>query len=210
MKILLVVFSLIIAYMVFLIFFIIAFPDGGSGMVESGRVMINDSLTTDAEYVAKSTVFLRKIGWWGNNSFLFGLSRNIDCSQGSAPSGQRLLRFRKFERLLFRTIVKDVTIEFNEDGTEFNYRLEENDWLNGPSFEELNLSNIRIDSDKALNLAEKQGGDALRARLGNNCNIHLDLHAGENWEIDYTQKSSFDCLLCLDIDPYTGDVGLIK
>lgn len=76
----------------------------------------------------------------------------------------------------------------------------------------LNLAQIKISAEDAVQIAEDAGGVAFRAEVGNECSIHTSIEAGEqysNWRINYSSidnRTRFE----VTIDELTGKYKIIR
>jgi hypothetical protein len=207
--------KLLLAIIVFLILIefcadvIFLAVDGGAPNTDTGVLTINKTLERDADFVAAGITFLRERDWWQNDPALSSLRRSLECSQVNVPSNHEyLLTFRRADR---GTILLEneywAAIEFTENGTKLRYVLEEFDPSRIRSFEALDLTEKRIESVQALNLAELNGGKSFRESVDDKCHISVHLSSfKEDWEVDYMQINSFERFLCFNVNPTTGEV----
>lgn len=67
----------------------------------------------------------------------------------------------------------------------------------------IDLDKLKISADEALDIAEENGGKAMRQSAQNDCNLYLVL--GRDWLVVYDRNDGLSTLK-IDIDPYTGRV----
>jgi len=74
----------------------------------------------------------------------------------------------------------------------------------------LDLKQLKISTELALQIAEKAGGAAVRATIADDCDISMILELGyknKGWRVIYFDSSS-DVIFEVDIDPRTGEYEL--
>ncbi len=70
---------------------------------------------------------------------------------------------------------------------------------------QIDLDNLTILADDALNIAEKNGGKDLRVSVKNSCDLTVSLEDGI-WKVIYYYSDPGSASFRIDIDPYTGKV----
>lgn len=74
----------------------------------------------------------------------------------------------------------------------------------------IDLSNLKFDSTKALQLAEDNGGQNRRLPLNNACDITLELSPDSaeyrGWNVTYIRRDSDRVIFEINIDPVTGEI----
>lgn len=77
--------------------------------------------------------------------------------------------------------------------------------------QEIDLAQLKISAEDALQIAEKAGGKAIRTRVANECDVSIILNPDsfyyEGWQVDYSPNTSDDLLASYYIDPITGELG---
>ncbi len=76
--------------------------------------------------------------------------------------------------------------------------------LSIPLWASTKLQNLKINPEDALNIAEKNGGEAYRLARNNDCKISLVLF--DNWNVYYDLNKSGLNAFKIYIDPYTGNI----
>jgi hypothetical protein len=70
----------------------------------------------------------------------------------------------------------------------------------------INLSKLSVDAEKAVQLAEQNGGLEARMKVNSECKIYAML--GDSWWLVFyelaTSSNDYDVLLKINIDPMTG------
>jgi hypothetical protein len=69
------------------------------------------------------------------------------------------------------------------------------------------LDDLKILADKALDIAEENGGREMRQSFHNDCDLYLVL--SEDWGVIYDTGGKDFSILEINIDPYTGKVNKI-
>ena len=73
----------------------------------------------------------------------------------------------------------------------------------------IDLTELKISADRALQIAETSGGEEMRQSVGNACNISLVLSPGpannRDWKVSYTRSDDRSSLFHIEIDPITGE-----
>jgi hypothetical protein len=183
-----------------------ALGSGGVSVVESGTVVLDEAPRTDAEYVAAGISTLQEVGWWQNKPYLQSLSRAIECSMAKTSMQQHtVLNFRRNDRLTLLTVnILYARVKFLGGGTRVSYELDSDRIDRNRASTELVLTEARFGSNEVLSLAELNGGEELRTQVGDECTIHMNLFHQDDWKVTYTRNDSFRHLLCLDVDPISG------
>jgi len=73
----------------------------------------------------------------------------------------------------------------------------------------IDLRKFKITADDALRIAEENGGDRLRSKVQNVCNISIDLPNNDkdiSWDIRYNSNPFFEII----VDPYSGKYELLS
>ncbi len=211
-KLIVLFFTLVVSLIGLEIFLDILLPglSTGAPITQTGTISIKNVPETDVEFVSTAIELLQELDWWQGDPILLGLSRKIECFQVDNPPRNRLLNFRKANRItLFTENVHYATVKFSNDGTELSYRLENYRISKIQPTTGLNLAKVRIESKEALKLAEESGGKFLRELVNDECYIYMDIDKDQNWEVDYSQQNPFKRLLCLNIDSKSGKVKQI-
>jgi len=78
------------------------------------------------------------------------------------------------------------------------------------NLEAIDLEQLKISADHALEIAESSGGEVKRQSVGNACNISLGLYPNSagyrGWEVIYTRRDDRTSFFHIQIDPITGEV----
>ncbi len=181
--------------------------DGGAPSTQTGRVSIENLPGSDAEFAATSMMFLSEVGWRESQSILYLFGRKVECHQAQLPPAKRLLDFRTWDRLtLITSRLRQASIELDADSMQLNYTIDDYGPERALFTNALDLTQVRIESDEALERAEQSGGESLRALVGNRCYVSISLGPGEPWRVDYIRQDSVVHLLCFDIDTQNGDI----
>lgn len=74
----------------------------------------------------------------------------------------------------------------------------------------IDLSRMKFDSEKALQIAENTGGQTRRLSINNACSITLNLSPNSaqyrGWNVFYTQDDNRRIAFDVNIDPFSGDI----
>jgi hypothetical protein len=194
--------------------FVIAVDDRET--LESGSTPIERLPETNEEFFFLSELALKDLGWWVNEPFLYSLFLKYDCSHIKKPPNYWNLGFTRIDdfSLLVRYVYDaDMTISGGE--LQIDYDIIIDGWptliteLNKYT-DKLELSELQIDSDEALQIAEQNGGGAIREFIQGSCHVNVHIYDirrnEEGWNVDYYENGSFEPLLCFNIDPITGEV----
>jgi hypothetical protein len=70
----------------------------------------------------------------------------------------------------------------------------------------IDLDNLKISADEALMIGEKNGGEAARLSVQNQCKIQVSLSGYTNWEIMIYSNETGTTLFQIEIDPQTASI----
>ena len=187
----------------------VTLKDGGAPKnTQKGNLIIKYPPTTEQEYVATAIRTLQEIGWWQNEPKLVDIFRQIDCAEVLLPPNKRSLSFMNYSKVtLFSGWLQTADVEIDGDRLSLSYTLI--DWEIDKIRHVTGIApdKIVIDTDKALDLVEANGGEKLRPLINNDCYVyfHLSNHS-KDWEIDYIKNNTLDLILCFDINYQTGQI----
>jgi len=136
---------------------------------------------------------------------VYSLELKTDC-------GENMGGFYYADIIYFNPIWIKSTILYTAREIEITPLYQDVGWGgNGPNYPHpilgwrgINLSKIEISAENALNIADANGGKALRSAIQNNCSVYLGLSGDYGWYIYYLNNASADMIFQIRIDPYTG------
>ena len=167
-----------------------------------------DWLQADYFYIANTLyngVLGKTLEGWQLNSMDFRLG----CSK--IRNGFQNGRFYFFKEVKVKEQVGRI-LRFIDIDLRGNF-IHAKEWELYPSLvnlEIINLANLKISADHALQVAENNDGEEKRQGVGNACNISLTL-APDNasyrgWEVIYTRSDDRTAFFHIQIDPITGEI----
>jgi hypothetical protein len=174
---------------------------------------LNDPITTDelkwkqAEYLKVASAFFEFV-WresldenWSVNRMIFDTSckeNPADFESATFVFYQQIFQQRKLKYKARAIEILPLEGKISWGGDNTFYR---------PVFgaNVIDLDELKISADEALNIAEENGGKAIRASFQNDCNLYLVL-SGDYWLVVYDPRVSNVSRLEVNIDPYTGKV----
>lgn len=185
---------------------------GGAPITTTESKPIDKKPETDQEFVATSIDTLKSAGWWRDGSTaIYSLMYKTECASVNLPSGRWWLFARRQTRVtLYTSHLYEMTTNYNRDLGQINYTIEDYLFKEKFTFESIDFDNIRVWSKEALQLAEQNGGAEVRLVNDNKCNISMSIGADGVWDVDYLRESTFDRLLCLDIDQTSREVNVVS
>lgn len=139
---------------------------------------------------------------------LDGMSFGMDCKD--IDYGPQYASFRFYNVVQFRDkesrVVHDINIVPQESivwWTEVEYYPKLANWGS------LNLTQVKISVNDALQIAEKNGGNQARLAVNNQCKFvaSIPIWGYEGWNITYTGETR---LFDINIDPLTGEYQIIS
>lgn len=148
------------------------------------------------------SVWKEPIESWKLNLLLF----KLDCVY--APLGPQFVGFK-----LFRTTLKGQVSSRLERNIDIEPQQNQVSWIGIEYYPErfqwssFDLAQVKIPAERALQIAEKQGGQEVRSAAENKCWIIGQLAAGvmnNDWQISYTGEGLVP-LLTIYIDEETGE-----
>ena len=141
---------------------------------------------------------------------LVTMNRKLDCHQISPPSGVWSLGFIKFSRVtLFSGFFHTANVDIDNDHLVLNYFLADYDIERIRHPTGISFDQMEINTDQALDLAERNGGEKLRGIINNQCfvSFYIDDNS-EYWGVDY-DRTLADKLLCFDVEFRTGEINSV-
>ncbi len=172
----------------------------------SMRISFETIPATNLDYDHAKISSMESIGW--DRYQLISLSNDQPCKEvNNLPNTMEILA-RRYERysLLFYT-ERTASVRFRDYDLEIEYSDGWPAWFFSIPRKELDLANLPLDSDAALDIAERNGGAALRSSLNNDCRIGMTIDTQEMWIVEYYQlEDTSKGILRFIIDPNTGDV----
>ena len=86
-------------------------------------------------------------------------------------------------------------------------------WAGGSNFphplfgwKNIRLGITQISAEDALTIAEENGGRESRLLVDNQCNIHVALSGGKNWQVYMYNNETSALIFAMEIDPSTGQI----
>lgn len=135
--------------------------------------------------------------------FRLGCSKIQNGFQNGRFTFFKVVQEKEQESRLVRPIDIDPRGNFVHT-TEWKYYPKLVDW------EIIDIAQLKISADFALQIAESNGGEEKRKLVGNACNISLGLYPNSSsyrgWEVSYTRKDDRTSFFHVQIDPYTGEI----
>jgi hypothetical protein len=155
-------------------------------------------------YVANSLherVFGESFQGWELNSMDFELG----CSQVSNGFKNGRFTFFKLVKETNQEVRMSSFIDVDPRGN-FVFLKEEKYYPKLVDWEVIDIANLKVSAEEALQIAESNGGEESRQSVGNDCHISLILNPGRDgeWIVFYTQTDELVSFFSVLIDPYTG------
>jgi hypothetical protein len=163
-------------------------------------------LQADYFYVANSLherVFGESFQGWELNSMDFQLG----CSQISNGFQNGRFTFFKVAKETNPEVRMSSFIDIDPRGN-FVFLKEEQYYPKLVDWEVIDVENLKVSADQALQIAESNGGEERRKSVGNACNISLILNPGRDgeWIVLYTETDELVSFFSVLIEPPTGKI----
>jgi hypothetical protein len=111
-------------------------------------------------------------------------------------------------------------VEYNQQKTRFEHQIYVDPSNNSVGWSEveyrpslvtqhpIELSNHKISITDALQIAEKNGGQAVRTEAANNCTVNGEfINSSDNWRISYVKTLD---LFAIDVNAFTGNYKIVN
>lgn len=167
-----------------------------------------DWLQADYFYIASTLyegVLGKSLQGWQLNSmdFSLGCSKIRNGFQNGRFEFFKVAKEKEQESRISRFI--DIDPRSN-----FVHVIEEEYYPKLADWKIINIEQIKVSADLALQIAENNGGDKSRESVRNACNISLVLSpspaSNKGWVVSYTRNDDRTSFFKIQIDPYTGEV----
>jgi len=169
---------------------------------------------TERDYYELAVEALNRHGW-ETTPRLTVLNWSDPCSSLGAPfdemsflfSKKRLSIGKHADSLLPHKITADVFVDTSERKMSLSFQDQ------GMSLElldrKLDLRRMAVDLEKALEIAEENGGQAYRQNVGDQCDVYAFLNQ-YIWEVAYRELSEYRDVFRVNIDARTGKYKITK
>jgi hypothetical protein len=153
--------------------------------------------------------FVWKESWqdWKVNRLVF----RLDCEHANKGPQQlsivlyKIVQLREEESRFVRDIFI-MPMKRSVEWSEAELQPVQENW------ESIDLEQIKVPAEAALQIAEANGGSEARSAIGNACDIYIRLFepVADGWRVEYAADKDSDNVFMIFVDPLTGEFKIIS
>jgi len=171
---------------------------------------------TERDYYELAVDALNRNGW-ETPPRLTVLNWNDPCSSLDAPFDEMSFLFSKkklsigkhADSLLPHKITASIFVDASEGKMSLSLSFRDQGMSLEPLDRKLDLRRLAVDLEKALEIAEENGGQAYRQNVGDQCDVYVSLRQ-YIWEVAYRELSEYRDVFRVNIDARTGEYEITK